>query len=97
MGADDEPVTVYRDPVDTGVRYEVPGTLNRIPPFDPASGEHFWVMPVMYHVGPDAIGEDGRLNCDMHSIALVNAVGCYYCEELCTAGVMRRRCKGTTT
>jgi hypothetical protein len=81
----------------TGIVQEAPGALDKIPPYDPRTGEHYWIIPVVYHVGDPAAWFDpaaGKQHLDMENLVLVAGVGCYHCEKPYEARMLHRRCPG---
>jgi hypothetical protein len=86
--------------VTEGLAFQVAeGGVDRIPDFDPRTGDHFWFMPVGYRVADprrfyDPDPADGPPLLDQESICLVSGIGCYYCEEMWSPRLERRRCPG---
>lgn len=82
-----------------GDTYHMTGEVDRVPPYDPRSGDHFWCIPVMYRVTDparwydDSQPDESRI-LDMENIAVVTGVGCFYCERLYRRGMEHRRCPG---
>lgn len=71
----------------------------RIPPFDPRSGDHYWIIPVAFRVDPAhwaAAQHDPTITpmLDLENLAEISPPGCYHCERLWTPELARRRCKG---
>lgn len=83
--------------VDTGAyeRFE-PGGVSKIPEFDPRGGDHYWIMTTAYNVKPEYWMPDHPAEPVLDHENLVLLVGplCYYCEELYTPYLTKRRCKG---
>jgi hypothetical protein len=90
-------------------RYEIIGTgfvqrveaggVDRIPPFDVRTGNHYWVLPMTFSVADperfyNADHADGPGLIDKENLVLVSAVGCWHCEELYSPRLASRRCKG---
>lgn len=74
-----------------------PGGVDRIPPYDPRSGEHYWVLPVVFRVADPVSFEtqpDGPALMDRENLVLVTAVGCFYCEHEFLPSLLHRRCPG---
>lgn len=72
----------------------VAGNVDRIPPFDPRSGWHLWIMTQAHRIDPKQFfGEQPPL-LDHESLVLIVGPGCFYCEELYTPMLASRRCKG---
>lgn len=76
----------------TGFVERTPGELNKIPDYDPRSGNHFWIMIISYKVDPTKFNESTLFDHE----SLVNVAGpvCFYCEEAYRKGMEHRRCKG---
>lgn len=75
--------------------YQESGTVPfKIPDYDPRSGDHFWVMGLLYKVDPEklAAGEQGIL--DTENLVSMQGPGCYYCEQVYTPLLAKRRCNG---
>lgn len=69
---------------------EVPGGVNKVPDFDPQSGDHLWIIMAMYRWNPGT--ESPML--DTENLLLIPSPGCFYCEEPYTPRLAQRRCKG---
>lgn len=83
----------------TGFRQEAAGAIDRIPPFDPRTGDHYWILPVTYQIiDParwyDASQPDESRLLDVENVVLVAGIGCWHCEEIYTPRLASRRCKG---
>ncbi len=78
----------------TGFVERIEGAVDRIPDYDPRSGEHLWIMTGAWKVDPKTFtsGEQGIL--DHESLLIIAGPGCYYCEQKYTPWVFNRRCKG---
>jgi hypothetical protein len=75
----------------TGAQHEVPGTVDRIPDFDPRSGDHLWTIITMYRWGGPTVE---RPTLDNENLLSVMGPGCYYCEQPWSERLAQRRCKG---
>ena len=75
----------------TGEKQHVPGNIDRIPEFDPRSGEHLWTIFTMYRWGGPTV-ETPTL--DVENLLSVMGPGCYYCESVYSDQLAKRRCKG---
>lgn len=85
--------------VDTGVTEHVdnPFDINRVPPFDARSGDHFWIVMTTYRVDPVAFSSpDPAITpmLDHESLVTVGGPGCFYCEQLYSPLLASRRCRG---
>jgi hypothetical protein len=85
-----EPQHAWRS---TGYRQRVPGNFDRVPEYDPRSGDHLWAVFSMYRVNPQA--EEPML--DVENLLTVQGPGCYFCEEPYTPRLSKRRCPGKPT
>lgn len=74
-----------------GEHQEVPGDVDRVPPFDPRTGDHLWIITTMYRWGGPDIEQP---TLDAENLLLVVGPGCYYCEQVWTPLLATRRCKG---
>lgn len=72
---------------------ETAGQLFRVPPFDERSGEHLWVMASAWRVHPQKWGTDPPV-LDQENLLVLDGPGCFYCEEVYTERLARRRCTG---
>jgi hypothetical protein len=75
------------------ITYEVKPSLDLIPPWDPRSGDHYWIVAVAFRVDP-ARFDGEQINLDQENIATIAGVGCYYCERAYEPRLLRRRCTG---
>ena len=85
--------------VDTGhqERIDSPTDIDRIPPFDPRSGDHLWIVVTSYRVNPAQFtSPDPGVTplLDHESLLAVAGPACYYCEQAYTSSLARRRCRG---
>lgn len=79
----------------TGFMEEVPGAIDKIPDYDPRSGNHLWTMHTMYKCDPEKMfNEKEKTFFDHESLLLVVGPGCYYCEQAYSPQLLHRRCKG---
>lgn len=81
----------------TGFQQEVGSDVDRIPDFDPRTGDHLWSVMTMYRVQP-AMWQDPTAtpHLDMENLLTVQGPFCYYCEKPYTALLATRRCRPTT-
>lgn len=77
-----------------GAHVEVPGHVDRIPEFDPRTGDHLWVMVATWKFDPEKAkaGETGLL--DHENMLGLGGPGCYFCEKPYSEPLKLRRCKG---
>jgi len=89
---------VRRAWVGTDQHVEVPGHVNRIPDFDPRSGDHLWTMGGCWRVDPEKVvggsDVDGPPLLDTENLLALVGPGCFYCETEYTPLLATRRCKG---
>lgn len=74
----------------TGFTAEIATPPNRVPDYDPRSGDHLWSWALLYRATPGV--EKPML--DLENLLLLTGPGCYYCEEVYTPRLASRRCKG---
>lgn len=74
----------------TGQVHRIPGEFDRVPPYDPRSGDHLWTIASMYRWNPGT--EHPHLNPE--NLLLIAGPGCYYCAEPYTPRLATRRCPG---
>jgi len=74
------------------------GGVDRIPPFDPRTGEHYWVFPITYHIADPRkfYGDqsDGPPLLDLETLVQASCIGCWHCEQPWSERLASRRCKG---
>lgn len=78
-------------------RYEQidrPSEINRIPPYDPRSGDHCWVITTAHRVDPSQFSMRNPPILDRETLMIVAGPGCFYCEQPYTPKLAVRRCKG---
>ena len=70
--------------------------MNKIPGFDPRTGEHYWITIALYHHRDieKVIATADPVDLDKENHVSVGATGCYYCEEPFRPQLLRRRCRG---
>lgn len=79
----------------TGLHQEVSGLHRGIPDYDPRSGEHLWIVASVYRIAdPAALLTEQWGYLDSENLLSVEGPGCYYCEQVWTARLGTRRCKG---
>jgi hypothetical protein len=82
-------------PTGERIRIDMPG--DRIPPYDPRSGNHLWIVTGMWQVDPvHWHSPDPTVTpmLDGENLLTVVGPGCYHCENLYTPALARRRCTG---
>lgn len=84
-----------RQLVSTGVKQRVDGFKDRIPEYDPRSGNHLWVVLQSYQIDPKKWTESDELVIfDIENLLSVEGPGCYYCEQPYSPSLYYRRCPG---
>lgn len=68
--------------------------VDKVPDFDPRSGDHYWVFTTMYKVDPEKMMEGEEL-LDMKNLVLTVGPGCFHCEEIYTPYIAKRHCRGS--
>lgn len=64
--------------------------MDRIPAYNPRSGDHLWSWAVLYRAAPGV--ETPML--DAENLLSIAGIGCYYCEQGYTDRLAKRRCPG---
>ncbi|MEU4750022.1 hypothetical protein AB0F93_03440 [Micromonospora tulbaghiae] len=76
----------------------MPGHVDRVPEYDPRSGDHLWTVTCAYRVDPERFtGEragDGPALLDLENLLLTAGPGCFFCEQTWSPRLARRRCPG---
>lgn len=71
------------------------GTLDRVPEFDPRSGEHLWIMTACWKINPAKWTEGSEeVHLDTENMVALAGPGCFYCEKVYEPILKHRRCKG---
>jgi hypothetical protein len=78
----------------TGFVQRVDTVPDKIPAYDPRSGDHYWVMLLSYHIIDPSKFEKGDILLDTENLVSVTGPGCYYCENMYTSLLLTRRCPG---
>lgn len=79
----------------TGHTVKVDGWVDRIPEFDPRSGDHLWVIVTAHRIDPKKMQDPTHTPfLDTESLLNVSGPGCYYCEQEFTPLIASRRCRG---
>lgn len=78
----------------SGTYEEITGLPDKIPPFDPRTGDHYWVTIITYKVDPTKMVEGEKFHMDHENLVMISVPGCYYCEEAYTPRLALRRCRG---
>lgn len=74
-----------------GIQRVIPGEVNRLPEYDPRSGDHLWTINLAYRWGGPHI-ETPIL--DKENLLLIAGPACYHCEQGYSDRLFKRRCPG---
>lgn len=85
---------MWGPPRGTGIGYHAAPNLDRIPEYDPRSGNHFWIVPVAFKVDPGNFDPSTSVNLDHENLVLIAGVGCFHCEAAYSPRLLHRRCPG---
>lgn len=81
--------------VSTGFTQHSRGDIDRVPDFDPRTGEHLWTIVTMYRIDPTKMSDPTHTPLlDNETLLTVAGPVCFYCEQAYTPRLLRRRCKG---
>jgi hypothetical protein len=78
----------------SGFAEEIPAHVDKVPPYSPALAVHFWIVTTAYRVAPQLWRGEHTPMLDRENLVMVSPPGCYYCEQLYTPELARRRCPG---
>lgn len=69
--------------------------VDRIPDFDPRSGDHLWTIGTLYRVVPEQWSDPTATPMlDSENLLTVAGPVCFHCERIYTQQLAQRRCKG---
>lgn len=69
--------------------------VDRIPEFDPRTGDHLWNVIAMFRINPAAAADPTATPMlDGENLLSILGPGCFYCEEVYTPRLALRRCRG---
>lgn len=77
----------------TDVMDHIPSEVNKIPPFDPKTGRHLWLMIAAYSVDPATWSPNEPARLDSTALVSITGPGCFYCETAYSQA-KHTRCKG---
>jgi len=77
----------------TGHVERIDDTRDKIPPYDPRSGNHFWIMITSFKCDPK-LAMEGNVFMDHETLVNITGPVCFYCELPYTETIYHRRCKG---
>lgn len=87
-------MTPPREWVSTGHTERV-DPVDRVPEFDPRTGEHLWIVGTTYRVNPaEWFDPTHTPMLDRENLLLVSPPGCWHCEQIYTPQLAKRRCRG---
>lgn len=89
-------MSVERQIVGTGQTVKV-DPLDRIPDYDPRTGEHLWIVTTAHRVDPEqwrSGDPTATPMLDHENLLSVAGPGCYYCEQYYSPLLATRRCRG---
>jgi hypothetical protein len=79
----------------TGHQVLIEQPPDRVPDYDPRSGDHLWMVLTMYQVDPAAFLDPTRTPIlDQKNLLTVQGPGCFHCEQPYTQRLASRRCPG---
>ena len=69
--------------------------IDRIPDFDPRTGDHLWIVITSYEVVPQQWKDPTHTPMlDTENLLSIVGPACYHCEQAWTPLLATRRCKG---
>jgi hypothetical protein len=75
--------------------FEVAGNLDRLPSYDPVSGEHAWIVSALFGIrDPQARFTEGSATLDRENLLGISGVFCYHCEQLYSELLAEAPCDG---
>lgn len=77
----------------TDITEEIPAEIDKIPDFNPKTGNHLWLMHAAFQVDPSTWGPHTRPHLNSEALVAIAGPGCFYCEQP-YALVKHSRCKG---
>lgn len=76
----------------TGIYQGISRHVDRIPAYDPRTGEHYWTFVLVHHVDPDHLH-----HVDVENLVNTGGPGCWYCGRVYEPRLKHRRCPGPST
>jgi hypothetical protein len=75
--------------------FHVSGDLNRIPDYDPVTGEHAWTVSALFGIrDPQAAFSQGSAMLDRENLWGISGVFCYHCEQVWSELLAEAPCDG---
>jgi hypothetical protein len=69
--------------------------LDRIPDFDPRSGEHLWIWSVVFRADPVKLADPTSTPMlDHENLLSIAGPGCFYCQRSWGGALAGERCPG---
>lgn len=68
--------------------------VDKVPNYDPRSGNHYWIVGLTFRVDPTTWEPGGSVHFDLENLVLAVGPGCFYCEQNYDKRLVMRRCKG---
>jgi hypothetical protein len=69
--------------------------VDRLPDFDPRTGDHLWMVMSGYRVVPEQWHEPTHTPMlDAENLLTITVPFCYYCEQAWSERLATRRCRG---
>lgn len=78
----------------TGEVFRTEAHVDRIPDYDPRTGDHLWTMITIYRINPANLNGNGPGLLDRENLLSIQGPGCYYCELPYSELLDKRRCRG---
>lgn len=79
----------------TGFQQAVGSDVDKVPAFDPRTGDHLWSVVTMYRVQPTTWADSSVTpQLDLENLILVQGPFCFYCAHGWNERIASRRCKG---
>lgn len=75
---------------------QVDGEIDRIPDYDPRTGEHLWVVTPVFRINPKLLTDLTNVPyLDQENLIYISPVFCYWCEQRFAPRLLHRRCEPT--
>jgi hypothetical protein len=78
----------------TGFTEDIENFKDKVPEFDPRTGDHLWAVFGFWKCNPAAMEKGEQLILDHESLLSISPPACYYCERMYSHDLFLRRCKG---
>lgn len=77
--------------VSTGDKQLIPQGWDKLPDFEPATGDHLWSIGTLYRWGGPHVEQP---TLDAENLLAISSPGCYFCEQMYTERLAGQRCPG---